>query len=121
MVDGILHQVADAVDAMGGGGARRRCGSTAASRARTGSSSGSPTSPASASSARPARDSTALGAATLAGLAAGLWSGLDALPEIPLDLVAEPALAPADRARERERWAAARDARRGLALTRRSA
>ena len=56
--------------------------------------------------ARP--DSTALGAATLAGLAAGVWDGLDALPEIPLDLVAEPALAPAERALERERWAAAR-------------
>jgi glycerol kinase len=51
----------------------------------------------------------ALDAATLAGLAAGVWDGPDALPEIPLDLVAEPALAPSERARERDRWAAARE------------
>jgi glycerol kinase len=54
-------------------------------------------------------DSTALGAATLAGLAAAVWDGPEVLPEIPLDLVAEPALPAPERARERERWAAARD------------
>jgi glycerol kinase len=52
-------------------------------------------------------DSTALGAASLAGLAAGVWDGPEALPEIPLDLVAEPSLAESDRAAARERWAAA--------------
>jgi glycerol kinase len=54
-------------------------------------------------------DSTALGAATLAGVAAGVWHGVEALPEIPLDLAAEPQLAPSERTRERERWAAARE------------
>jgi glycerol kinase len=54
-------------------------------------------------------DSTALGAATLAGLAAGVWQGPANLPEIPVDLVAEPQIAPAERTRERERWAAARE------------
>ncbi len=55
-------------------------------------------------------DSTALGAATLAGLAAGVWSSPADLPEIPLDLTAEPRLPDAERAGERERWTAARDA-----------
>jgi glycerol kinase len=57
--------------------------------------------------ARP--DSTALGAAMLAGLAAGVWSAPDELPEVPADRVAEPALAAGERARLRERWAAARE------------
>ena len=109
VVDGILHQVADAVDAIGeavapdtlridGGLSRsawiaQRLADLAGVRVQ-----------------RTARhDSTALGAATLAGLAAGVWKDLEALPEIPLDLVAEPALAPADRALERERWRAARE------------
>jgi glycerol kinase len=109
VVDGILHQLADAVEAMGeavtldafwvdGGLSRsdwivQRLADLAGVRVQ-----------------RTARsDSTALGAATLAGLAARVWDGLDALPEVPLDLVAEPELAPADRTRERERWAAARE------------
>jgi glycerol kinase len=109
VVDGILHQVADAVEAIkeavildtlriDGGLSRsdwiaQRLADVAGVRVQ-----------------RTTRhDSTALGAATLAGLAAGLWSDIDALPEIPLDLVAEPALAPAERAGERERWAAARE------------
>jgi glycerol kinase len=108
-VDGILHQVADAVEAMGeavtldtvrvdGGLSRsdwivRRLADLAGVRVQ-----------------RTARsDSTALGAATLAGLAAGVWDGLEALPEVSLDLVAEPGLAPTERALERERWAAARE------------
>jgi hypothetical protein len=38
-----------------------------------------------------------------------VWHGVEALPEIPLDLAAEPQLAPSERTRERERWAAARE------------
>jgi hypothetical protein len=41
----------------------------------------------------------------MAGLAAGVWDSPQALPEIALDVVAEPTL---DHA-ERERWAAARE------------
>ena len=109
VVDGILHQVADAVAAMGegvtldslwvdGGLSRsdrmvQRLADLTGVRVQRTSRS----------------DSTALGAATLAGLAAGVWPAPGALPEIPLDLAAEPALAPPDRARERERWAAARE------------
>jgi glycerol kinase len=106
VVDGILHQVADAVDAIGtlttvrvdGGLSRsdwicRRLADLAAVRVER--------------SARP--DSTALGAATLAGLAAGTWDDPGALPAIAADLVAEPELAPGEREAERERWAAARD------------
>ncbi len=109
VVDGILHQVADAVEAMGAavtleslwvdGGLSRsdrivqRLADLTGVRVQRTSRS----------------DSTALGAATLAGLAAGVWPGPEALPEIPLDLAAEPGLAPPDRARERERWAAARE------------
>jgi glycerol kinase len=113
VVDGILHQVADAVEAIGeavvlgtlridGGLSRsdwiaQRLADLAGVRVQ-----------------RTARhDSTALGAATMAGLAAGLWPDLESLPEIPLDLVVEPALAPAERAVERERWAAAREVAAG--------
>ena len=87
----------------------RSCGSTAASRARTGSSSASPTSTGAGVRRTARADSTALGAATLAGLAAGVWPSPEALPEIPLDLCAEPQMAAADRDRERDRWAAARE------------
>jgi glycerol kinase len=102
VVDGILHQVADAVEAIGGletlrvdGGLSRsdwivqRLADLAGVRVE-----------------RTARtDSTALGAATLAGLAAAVWESQAALPEIAVDLVADPEPDPA----ERERWAAARD------------
>jgi glycerol kinase len=111
VVDGVLHQVADAVEAIGvealwvdGGLSRsdwvvQRLADLAGVRAR-----------------RTARaDSTALGAATLAGLAAGVWERPEDLPAIPLDLAAEPRLAAAERATERERWAEAR----GLAAGRR--
>jgi glycerol kinase len=54
-------------------------------------------------------DSTALGAATLAGLAAGVWDRPEALPDVPLDLAAEPRLAESERAQQRERWVAARE------------
>jgi glycerol kinase len=103
VVDGILHQVIDAVELMGvgslwvDGGLSRSdwivqrladLGGIGVRRA-------------------PRADSTALGAATLAGLAAGFWPDLDALPEMPADLVAEPRLA--HRESERVRWAVARE------------
>ena len=113
VVDGIVHQVADAVEAIGtldtlridGGLSRsnwtaQRLADLAGVRVQR--------------TARP--DSTALGAAMLAGLAAGVWDDLDAVPEVPVDLVAEPALSDAERAAERERWAAARGARCRVAL-----
>jgi glycerol kinase len=109
VVDGILHQVADATAAMAEAvtlGALRVDGGLSRSDwivQRLADLTG-------VRVERTARaDSTALGAATLAGLAAGVWSGPEALPEIPLELVCEPALAPRERDRQRERWAAARD------------
>jgi glycerol kinase len=109
VVDGILHQVADAVDAMSeavaldmlwvdGGLSRsdwivQRLADIVGLRVQ-----------------RTARaDSTALGAATLAGLAAGVWDRPEALPDVPLDLAAEPRLAESERAQQRERWVAARE------------
>jgi glycerol kinase len=103
VVDGIVHQVADAVDAIGtlttlridGGLSRsgwiaQRLADLLGVRVE-----------------RTARaDSTALGAAVLAGLAAGVWPEPAAVPEIPLDLVAEPE---GDPTAERERWAEARE------------
>jgi glycerol kinase len=104
VLDGILHQVADAAEAVDldalwvdGGLSRsewivqRLADLTGLPVRRTARS-----------------DSTALGAATLAGLAAGVWDRPEALPEVPLDLVAEPRLALTQRALERERWAEAR-------------
>ena len=105
VVDGIVHQVADAVEAIGTlatlriDGGLSRSGWTAQRLADL----------AGVTVERTARhDSTALGAATLAGLAAGVWDGPEAIPEIPFDLVAEPALADPERQGERERWAQAR-------------
>ncbi len=105
VLDGVLHQVADAVEAVAldalwvdGGLSRsdwivQRLADLSGLRVR-----------------RTARsDSTALGAATLAGLAARVWDRPEALPEIPLDLVAEPQLAPSLRTLERERWVEARE------------
>jgi glycerol kinase len=102
VVDGVLHQVADAVDAIAtlttlrvdGGLSRsgwivQRLADLAGVRVER--------------TARP--DSTALGAATLAGLAAGVWADPGELRPIPADLIAEPRPAPG----ERERWAAARE------------
>jgi glycerol kinase len=106
VVDGILHQVADAVDALGlaleelwvDGGLSRSDWIVQ----RLADLTGVPVQ-------RTARaDSTALGAATLAGLAAGVWPNPESLPEIPLDLTAEPSLGDR-RAHERERWATARE------------
>jgi glycerol kinase len=109
VVDGILHQVADAVEAMDeavsvdtlrvdGGLSRsdwivQRLADLSGVRVlRTMRS-----------------DSTAIGAATLAGLATGVWDGVEAVPEIPLELVADPTLAAGERERERDRWATARE------------
>jgi glycerol kinase len=104
VVDGILHQVADAIEAIGtlttlridGGLSRsdwiaQRLADLAGVRVER--------------TARP--DSTALGAAVMAGLAAGVWDGPERVPEVALDLVAEPALPDAER--ERERWRESRD------------
>ena len=109
VVDGILHQVADAVEAMAqtvrleqlwadGGLSRspwivQRLADHAGIRVQRTTRS----------------DSTVLGAATLAGIAAGVWDGPGALPPMPLDAVAEPKLTPGEREHERERWAAARE------------
>ena len=105
VVDGVLHQVTDAVEAIGveelwvDGGLSRSDWIVQRLADLTG-----------AGVRRTARaDSTALGAATLAGLAAGVWPNPEALPEIPLDLCAEPQMAAPDRDRERDRWTAARE------------
>ena len=106
VVDGVLHQVVDAVEAIGSLDTLRVDGGLSRSDwivQRLADLLGVPVQ----RTARP--DSTALGAAALAGLAAGVWDGPEALPEIPLGLVSEPRLPPAERARERERWAAARE------------
>ena len=105
VIDGIVHQVADAVEAIGTldtlriDGGLSRSDWTAQRLADLAGVTVQRT-------ARP--DSTALGAATLAGLAAGVWDGLEAIPEIPFDLVAEPAIPARERDHERERWAQAR-------------
>jgi glycerol kinase len=105
VVDGVLHQVVDALDAIGGLARLKVDGGLARSPwivQRLADLAGVPVE-------RAARaDSTALGAATLAGLAAGVWASDDALPHIPADLVAEPAMPPAEREQRRERWAEAR-------------
>jgi glycerol kinase len=104
-VDGVLHQIADGVDAIAGvrpidvilldGGLSR----SAYVVQRLADLTGVPIE-------RAARaDSTALGAALLGGLAAGVWGALSELPLIGSDLRAEPALPDARRRRVRERWA----------------
>jgi glycerol kinase len=106
VVDGILHQVADAAEAIGTLTALRIDGGLSRSAwiaQRLADLAG-------VSVQRSARaDTTAIGAATLAGLAAGLWADTEDIPEIPADLVAEPALPDAERGRERSRWAEARE------------
>ena len=107
VVDGVLHQVADALEAISaamplqtvlldGGMSRsdwvvQRLADLADVRVQ-----------------RAARgEATAIGAAMMAGLAAGFWNGVEELPEVLTDRVAEPSLAPAERAGRREQWAAA--------------
>ena len=108
VVDGILHQVADAVEAIGAArhavGRRRplalgldRPAARRPHRRRASSARPAPTRPRSAPPRSPASP-RASGTAP------------EALPEIPLDLAAEPRLPDAERAGERERWAAARAA-----------
>lgn len=111
VVDGVLHQVADALDLLqpelvrlDGGLARsgwivQRLADLAGVRVER--------------TSRP--DSTAIGAAMLAGLAAGVWETPEALPEIPADLVAEPAMAPDERAERRAGWVVARERAASLA------
>ena len=105
VVDGVLHQVVDALDVLrpglvrlDGGLARspwivQRLADLAGVRVER--------------TSRP--DSTAIGAAMLAGLAAGVWESAAEIPEIAADLVAEPALSVSERARNRARWVAARE------------
>jgi glycerol kinase len=100
VVDGVLHQVADGLEAMAvqtlradGGLSRsdwivQRLADLAGVRVER--------------TARP--DSTALGAAMLAGLAAGVWPSPQAIPDVAVDLLAEPSLGEAERSRHRERW-----------------
>lgn len=104
-IDGIVHQVADALDAIRGameletvlldGGMSRsdwiaqRIADLASVQVRR---------------SRRA-EATAIGAAIAAGLATGFWSHPRELPEVEVDLVAEPALTDAHRASLRERWA----------------
>jgi glycerol kinase len=107
IVDGVLHQVADALAAietrmplptvlLDGGMARsdwvlQRLADLAGIEVR-----------------RSARgEATAIGAGMAAGLAAGFWGGVDEFPEVQVDRVAQPGLTPSDQAALRERWAAA--------------
>ena len=87
--------------------ASRSCGSTAGSRARTGSSSGSPTSRACASAAPPAptRPRSAPRRSPASPRACG--RAPRRCPRSRSTSCAEPALAAAERARRRERWASA--------------
>jgi glycerol kinase len=104
VVDGVLHQVVDGLDAIGGVDMVRLDGGLSRSdwiTQRLADLSGIRVE-------RTARaDATALGAALLAGLAAGVWDAPEDIPELPAGLVAEPGLSPAQRARHRERWAEA--------------
>jgi glycerol kinase len=104
-VDGVLHQIADGVEAIAratpiaeirlDGGLSR----SAYVVQRLADLTGVPIERAARS------DSTAIGAALNGGLARGAWSGLGALPPSGADLRAEPALAEPARRRERERFA----------------
>jgi glycerol kinase len=104
-VDGVLHQIADGVEAIAhetpieairlDGGLSR---STYVVR-RLADLTGLPIE-------RSARsDSTAIGAALNGGLGAGLWGHLDAVPPAELDVRAEPALSETRRRHERARFA----------------
>jgi glycerol kinase len=107
VVDGVLHQVVDALEAIAtvmplgtvlldGGMSRsnwivQRLAHLAGVRVR-----------------RAARgEATAIGAALMAGLAVGFWSGAEELPEVQVDLVAEPSWPDCARAERRGRWSEA--------------
>ena len=107
VVDGVLHQVADAIEAISvvmpiatvlldGGISRsewvvQRLADLADVRVQ-----------------RAARgEATAIGAGMMAGLAAGFWRSVEELPEVAVDRVADPSLHPSERAARRDDWAAA--------------
>lgn len=107
LVDGILHQVVDALESIAasvsipevlvdGGVSRsdwavRRLAELSGVRVR-----------------RAARtESTAIGAALVAGLAAGFWSDPAELPPVATDLIAEPTWSAGARESRRERWRSA--------------
>ncbi|HWE11375.1 MAG TPA: FGGY family carbohydrate kinase [Solirubrobacteraceae bacterium] len=107
VVDGVLHQVTDAIDAMraamplevvqlDGGMSRsgwivQRLADVAGVRVQR----------------AVVGEATAIGAAMMAGLAAGFWSGLHDLPAVGTDHVAEPLWPDSRREAARERWAEA--------------
>jgi glycerol kinase len=107
VVDGVLHQVADAIEAirsgmrlevvrLDGGMSRsdwvvQRLADIAEVRVQRAAQG----------------EATATGAAMVAGLAAGVWTSPDEVPAIATDLVAEPAWSPAEREARRVRWAEA--------------
>jgi glycerol kinase len=104
-VDGVLHQIADGVDAIArelpietvrlDGGLSRSAYVVQRLADLTGvpvERAGSP-------------DSTAVGAALLGGIAAGVWEGTSTLPPPMPDLRAEPQLSDAHRRRARDRFA----------------
>ena len=107
VIDGVLHQAADALEAISavmplaavlldGGMSRsdwivRRLAEIARVRVER--------------SARP--EATAIGASMMAGLAAGFWGGVDELPGVETDLVCEPSWSASEWEARRERWAAA--------------
>ena len=101
VVDGVLHQIVDALDAMAVGtlwvdGGLSRSDWIVQRLADLGGVQ---------VQRSPRADSTALGAAMLAGLASGVWSTPAEIPRVAADLVAEPR--ECDREAERGRWAAA--------------
>jgi glycerol kinase len=111
VVDGVLHQVTDALDVLrpevvrvDGGLARspwivQRLADLSGLRVER--------------TSRP--DTTAIGAAMLAGLAAGVWESAAAIPVIGADLIAEPALSDDARVSLRGRWVGARERAAGSA------
>lgn len=107
IVDGVLHQVADGLEAIGaemplgtvlldGGMSRsdwvvRRLAELAGVRV-----------------GRATRgEATAIGAAMFAGLAAGFWDGVADFPEVTTDLIAEPSWEVSERLARRQRWSTA--------------
>jgi glycerol kinase len=106
-VDGVLHQVADALAAISvvmplatvivdGGMSRsdwvlQRLADLADIQVRRAARS----------------EATAVGAAMIGGLAAGFWSSVDELPDVAVDRVAEPTLHSSERSALRKRWAEA--------------
>jgi glycerol kinase len=108
VVDGVLHQVADALAAIAAemplasvlldGGMSRSDWVVSRLADLAG-----------VQVARAARgEATAIGAALMAGLAAGFWEDPDEFSEVEIDLVSRPGLSDAERAALRGRWVTAR-------------